>query len=108
MVDAVVNGRGILTDTSIGTQGYIHTIANKDTSRPDIQIQVVPFTLEVEYGISLLDVANFGRKVFKELLEPHFGEYGALVLPTVAHPKSRGSVTPVSYTHLTLPTTPYV
>ena len=92
MVEALFKGSGVLTDTSIGTQGFIHTELSKDPSRPNLQVQVVPFALEVEYGIGLLDVANVDPDVFDKLSTKHFGESGGLVLPTIIHPKSRGSV----------------
>ena len=88
-----LQGTGPLAENGLGTNGMIHTPANKDKVRPDMELHTVPFSFNLDFG--MLFGWNFVRMPQEKYVEL-YGEVEekscVTLLATINRPKSRGSV----------------
>ena len=87
----LVHGTGPHADNGLGTIGFIHTPANKEVKRPDIQIHTIAAGLEHNYGVGLANLGLNTEKVLK-LKQKYLDRYSFTILPSLLRPKSRGTI----------------
>ena len=88
----LVHGGGPHADNGVGTVGFIHTPANKEVKRPDIQIHTVPFGIEHDYGVGLADSLGVDTEKVMKLKQKYLDRYSFTILPSLLRPKSRGTI----------------
>ena len=59
----------------------------------DLQIHTVVFDPAVDFGANIADIFGWNRTVWSHLFGNSLYDQGLHILPTLIHPKSRGSVT---------------
>lgn len=89
-----LNGTGPLSTNGLNNHGFIHTPANSDFSRPDLQVHILGLGSNVDYGGTIYEFLNFKEEEHNRMhskVDQSKAE-GVLIVPTLLRPKSHGLV----------------
>ncbi|TRY76184.1 hypothetical protein TCAL_14751 [Tigriopus californicus] len=87
-----LNGTGPLSSTGLNNHGFFHSPINPDPSRPDLQMHLLSFGSNVDYGGTFYEFVNFREEEHNRMhskVDTSKAE-GVLLVPTLLRPKSHG------------------
>ena len=96
VLELLQHGKGVLTTGGVDAMGFIHSGAQKETERPDIQLLFMSSWIMADYWTFIWKTFNLdGERLwdgyFKHLYTPN-STHAVSILPVLLRPKSRGEV----------------
>ena len=70
----------------------IHTSANEDSDRPDIEILQLALAFNIDYGYEMAEKFNFDKETYDRVFGPHEHKSCITLLPSLLRPRSRSNV----------------
>ncbi|KAI4481657.1 hypothetical protein M0804_009178 [Polistes exclamans] len=86
-------GQGPWTSSGIEVLGTFHsTLQRNQSSRPDLQLMILPLGISTDYGITLKKAMGISDEVYDKYFAPLENDNVITIAPVLLHPKSLGEI----------------